>query len=123
MKADEKISIAHGAGGLYMHKLIKEHILPRFKQRRSVEIPLTLLTDSAVVNGIAFTTDSYTVKPLFFPGGDIGRLSISGTVNDLSVIGSEPLAISCALVIEEGFEIEKLDRICLLYTSPSPRDS
>ena len=111
MEVDDKISIAHGAGGLYMHKLIKEHILPRFKQRRVVEVPLSLLADSAVVDGIAFTTDSYTVKPLFFPGGDIGRLSVSGTVNDLSVVGGEPLAISCALVIEEGFEIKKLDKI------------
>lgn len=111
MSMDEKISIAHGAGGFYMHKLIKEHILPKFKQRRIIEVPLALLADSAVVDGIAFTTDSYTVKPLFFPGGDIGRLSVFGTVNDLSVIGSEPLAISCALVIEEGFEMEKLDRI------------
>ena len=108
---EERISMMHGGGGLYMHKLLKEHILPRFKPRRDAEIPLTLLADSAVINGIAFTTDSYTVKPIFFPGGDIGRLSVSGTINDLSVIGAEPIAISCALVIEEGFELSKLDKI------------
>jgi len=101
----------HGGGGLYMHKLLKRHILPRFKSRRGAEIPLALLADSAVIDGIAFTTDSYTVKPIFFPGGDIGRLSVSGTVNDLSVVGAEPIAISCALIIEEGFELSKLDKI------------
>lgn len=94
-----------------MHKLLKERILPRFKPRKNAEIPLALLSDSAVINGIAFTTDSYTVKPIFFPGGDIGRLSVSGTINDLSVIGAEPIAISCALVIEEGFELLKLEKI------------
>ena len=107
----ERVSILHGGGGLYMHKLLREHIVPKFKPRRNLEIPLSLLADSAVVDGIAFTTDSYTVKPIFFPGGDIGRLSVSGTVNDLSVVGAEPIAISCSLVIEEGLEFEKLDRI------------
>ena len=106
-----RVSILHGGGGLYMHKLLKEHILPKFRSRRSLEIPLSLLADSAVVEGIAFTTDSYTVKPIFFPGGDIGRLSVSGTINDLAVVGAEPIAISCSLIIEEGFEFEKLDRI------------
>ncbi len=110
-EVEERISIAHGGGGLYMHKLLKEHILPRFKAKRSVEIPLALLADSAVIEGVAFTTDSYTVKPIFFPGGDIGSLSVSGTVNDLSVVGAEPIAISCALIIEEGFELSKLDKI------------
>ncbi len=109
---EEHISILHGGGGLYMHKLIKEHIVPRFKPRRKgVEIPLRFLADSAVVQEIAFTTDSYTVKPIFFPGGDIGRLSISGTVNDLAVIGAEPIAVSCALILEEGFPLKKLDDI------------
>ena len=106
-----RISILHGGGGLYMQKLLKEHIIPRFKSRRFKEIPLDLLADSAVIGDIVFTTDSYTVKPIFFPGGDIGRLSISGTVNDLSVVGARPLGISCALILEEGFEIAKLERI------------
>ena len=106
-----RISILHGGGGVYMHKLLKEQIIPRFKPRRSLEIPLSLLADSAVIEGIVFTTDSYTVKPIFFPGGDIGRLSISGTINDLSVVGAEPLAISCALILEEGLELSKLDKI------------
>ncbi|MCD6236223.1 MAG: hydrogenase expression/formation protein HypE, partial [Thaumarchaeota archaeon] len=109
--SEDKISILHGGGGFYMHKLIKEHILAKFKTSKVAEIPLSLLADSAVVEDIAFTTDSYTVKPIFFPGGDIGRLSVSGTINDLSVVGAEPLAISCALVLEEGFALNKLDEI------------
>lgn len=110
--SEDRVSILHGGGGLYMHKLIKERIVPKFKPRkRFVEIPLSLLADSAVIEEIAFTTDSYTVKPIFFPGGDIGRLSVSGTVNDLAVIGAEPLAISCALILEEGFSLDKLDKI------------
>jgi len=108
---DDKVSILHGGGGVYMHKLLKELIVPRFKPKRKSEIPLSLLADSAVIEEVAFTTDSYTVKPIFFPGGDIGRLSISGTVNDLSVVGAEPIAVSCALILEEGFELSKLDRI------------
>jgi len=110
----EKVTILHGGGGLYMQRLIKEHILPKFgggRSRFNVELPLDALADSAVVEGIAFTTDSYTVNPIFFPGGDIGRLSVAGTVNDLSMVGAEPIAISCALLIEEGFPFEKLDTI------------
>ncbi|TFG67623.1 MAG: hydrogenase expression/formation protein HypE [Methanomassiliicoccus sp.] len=75
------------------------------------EIPLSALDDAAIVDGIAFTTDSYTVKPLFFPGGDIGVLSVAGTVNDICVMGAKPLALSCAMIIEEGFSEADLQRI------------
>lgn len=75
------------------------------------EIPLSALDDAAIVDSIAFTTDTYTVKPLFFPGGDIGLLAVAGTVNDLSVMGATPLALSCAMIIEEGFEEDALHRI------------
>ena len=79
---EERVGILHGGGGAYMHKFIKEHILPSFRSRRKfVEIPLKLLADSSVIEEIAFTTDSYTVKPIIFPGGDIGSLSVSGTVS------------------------------------------
>jgi len=67
--------------------------------------------DSAVVDGIVFTTDGHTVKPLFFPGGDIGSLSVYGTVNDISVMGAQPLAIASAMILEEGLEIEVLERV------------
>ncbi|MEM2082620.1 MAG: hydrogenase expression/formation protein HypE, partial [Candidatus Bathyarchaeia archaeon] len=69
------------------------------------------MDDSAVVNGIVLKSDSYTVKPIFFPGGDIGRLSVSGTVNDIAVMGGRPLALASGLIIEEGFPLQDLDRI------------
>lgn len=93
-----------------MHKLIENIFLNEFKN----EI-IEKLTDSAICNfenfDICFTTDSYTIEPIFFPGGDIGKLSICGTVNDLSVCGAIPLFFSSAFVIEEGFEIENLKKI------------
>ncbi|MEM2739898.1 MAG: AIR synthase related protein, partial [Candidatus Bathyarchaeia archaeon] len=110
MNRSERILMAHGAGGYLMHRLIKEHILSTLP-RDSFEVGLHALDDSAVVNGIVFKSDSYTVKPLFFPGGDIGRLAVSGTVNDISVMGGKPIALSLALVLEEGFPIDDLDRI------------
>jgi hydrogenase expression/formation protein HypE len=67
--------------------------------------------DSAVVEGIVFTTDAHTVKPLFFPGGDIGSLAVCGTVNDIAVMGSRPIAMASALVLEEGLEIEVLENV------------
>lgn len=63
------------------------------------------------MNGVVFTTDSYTVKPIFFPGGDIGRLAVAGTVNDIAVLGGDPAAISLALVMEEGFPLSDLEKI------------
>jgi len=99
------ISLGHGSGGRLTWDLIKD-ISKKFE---SVQ-----LTDSALLDAtqkIAFTTDSFVVHPLFFPGGDIGKLSVCGTVNDLSVMGAKPLFLSCALIIEEGFEEEKLKRI------------
>ncbi len=94
-----------------MHSLIRNHILKVLKPYMEFEVPLTALDDAGVCNGIVFTTDSYTVKPLFFNGGDIGRLSVSGTVNDIACIGGKPLALSLALIMEEGFPIDDLDRI------------
>jgi hydrogenase expression/formation protein HypE len=101
----------HGAGGSLMHSLIKEHVIKMLRPYKSFDVPLTLLEDSGVCNDIVFTTDSYTVKPLFFNGGDIGRLAVSGTVNDIAVTGGKPLALSLSLVLEEGFPLDDLDRI------------
>jgi hydrogenase expression/formation protein HypE len=101
----------HGAGGSLMHSLINERILKILKPYKNFDVPLSALEDSGVCNGIVFTTDSYTVKPLFFNGGDIGRLSISGTVNDIAVTGGKPLALSLSLLLEEGFPLDDLDRI------------
>ncbi|MEM4232717.1 MAG: AIR synthase related protein, partial [Thermoplasmata archaeon] len=93
-----------------MQEFIREFVLKELDHDFG-EIPLASLDDSAIVNGLAFTTDSYTVKPLFFPGGDIGRLAVAGTVNDLSVMGAEPVALSCAMIIQEGFLTDDLRRI------------
>jgi len=104
-----KIDLASGSGGEATKKLVSELFLKYFGNRE-----LQKLADSALVNvegKIAFTTDSFVVKPLLFPGGDIGKLAIFGTVNDLSVMGAKPLFISCAFIIEEGFDSEKLEKV------------
>ena len=93
-----------------MQEFIREFVLKELDHDFG-EIPLGALDDAAIIDGIAFTTDSYTVKPLFFPGGDIGTLAIAGTVNDLSVMGATPLALSCAMIIQEGFSSEDLHKI------------
>lgn len=107
----DRITLMHGAGGSLMHNLIQNHILRMLKPYMEFEVPLTALDDAGVCNGIVFTTDSYTVKPLFFNGGDIGRLAVSGTVNDIACIGGKPLALSLALVMEEGLSLNDLERI------------
>ncbi|KYH42552.1 MAG: hydrogenase expression/formation protein HypE [Candidatus Bathyarchaeota archaeon B26-1] len=104
------ITMAHGAGGALMQKLIKEYIL-KYLGGSGVEVPLEALDDAAVVDGIVLKSDSHTVKPLFFPGGDIGRLAVAGTVNDIAVLGAKPVALSLGLVLEEGFPIQDLERI------------
>jgi hydrogenase expression/formation protein HypE len=102
--------LAHGGGGQLMDDLIRHHILPRLKNDA-----LAGLGDSARLNlasgSVCFTTDSYVVKPLFFNGGDIGKLAVCGTVNDLAVAGSKPVALALSLIIEDGFEFEFLDKI------------
>ena len=107
---NKTILLSHGSGGVLTHSLINEVFVRHFTN------PLLVVQgDSSVfqVSGsnLAFTTDSYVVNPLFFPGGDIGRLAVSGTVNDLSVSGARPLYLSAGFIIEEGFLIEELERI------------
>lgn len=98
-----------------MEKLLRERILPKFRLRAAGPIGLDHLDDGAVLDlppgKLVFTTDSHVVKPLFFPGGDIGKLAVTGTVNDLVVMGARPVALSLALVIEEGFPLNELERI------------
>ena len=93
-----------------MQEFIREFVLKELDHDFG-EIPLGALDDAAIIEGIAFTTDSYTVKPLFFPGGDIGVLAVAGTVNDLSVMGAQPMALSCAMIIQEGFSGDDLHKI------------
>ncbi len=104
------VILAHGGGGKLTQELISEIFLPNFKNKF-----LSPLIDSAVLEfdklKLAFTTDSYVVKPIFFPGGDIGKLSVFGTLNDLSVMGAKPLYISASFIIEEGFSMNDLKKI------------
>ena len=106
----KRVTMAHGAGGTIMADLIKNHVLKHLGGS-SAEVPLEALDDSAVVDNIVLKSDSHAVKPLFFPGGDIGRLAIAGTVNDISMLGAEPFALTCGMVLEEGLPIADLDRI------------
>ena len=114
-KSSERVSLTQGAGGTAMMKLIADIALKELSLRRLGEVGLDELDDGATVplgdKTLVLTTDSHTVKPLFFPGGDIGRLAIAGTVNDLAVMGARPLAMACAVVLEEGFLIEDFRRI------------
>ena len=108
--SEQRISLAHGSGGVLSRRLLEDRILSFF------DSPLLApLADSAhldVAGGrLAFTTDTYVVDPPFFPGGDIGKLAVCGTVNDLAVTGALPKFLSCALVIEEGFALRDLDRV------------
>jgi hydrogenase expression/formation protein HypE len=107
---NDRILLAHGGGGQLTDELIRHHILPNLNNDVLAE-----LGDSAKLNlasgSLCFTTDSYVVKPLFFNGGDIGKLAVCGTVNDLAVAGSKPVALSLSLIIEDGFEFELLDKI------------
>ncbi len=106
----DKVLLAHGSGGRMMHSMLKDI----FFKHLGNDI-LERADDSAVIDveqgRLAFTTDSFVVKPVFFPGGDIGRLAICGTVNDLAVNGAEAKYISCGFIIEEGFPLEDLEII------------
>lgn len=93
-----------------MQELIAKSIAPFFP-KIEIEVPLDSMDDSAIVDDIVFTTDGHTVKPIFFPGGDIGSLAVSGTVNDIAVMGGKPLALSMSMILEEGLEIEVLERV------------
>jgi hydrogenase expression/formation protein HypE len=106
---DKTIILDHGSGGKLSHDLIKKTIAPYINNGL-----LEKMDDSAVfnINGrIAFTTDSFVVSPLFFPGGDIGKLAVCGTINDLSVVGASPLYLSLSLIIEEGLPLEDLEKV------------
>jgi len=106
---EDKILLGHGSGGKLSHRLLKEIIFPYFSN------PILDKADDAAVfdckGRLAFTTDSFVVQPLFFPGGDIGKLAVCGTVNDLAVMGAKPLYLTAACIVEEGFEISLLKKL------------
>ncbi|MDR0797382.1 MAG: hydrogenase expression/formation protein HypE [Nitrososphaerota archaeon] len=108
----ERITMLHGAGGMVMHNFVKDHIVKNFGGLDSfAEVPLEAMDDAAVIGDIVFKSDSHAVKPIFFPGGDIGRLSISGTVNDISALGADPCALASGFILEEGLPLDDLTRI------------
>jgi hydrogenase expression/formation protein HypE len=137
---DPRIVMGHGAGGRKMHRLIKNvfvrnlgspalrkladaAVLPGFHvqsgyshgfpRRKAVAVPCARTRGTApIFSSVAMTTDSYVVQPLFFPGGDIGKLAVCGTVNDLVVMGARPHYISLAFIIREGLEVTRLEAIC-----------
>lgn len=115
--ADDRIVMKHGAGGRAMRRLIEEVLTPGFAELgRPGDLGLAAMDDGAAMRlgdrWLVMTTDSHVVQPVFFPGGDIGRLSVSGTVNDLAMMGApDVLGLTCAVIVEEGFPREDLVRI------------
>ncbi len=110
--SEKTILLDHGSGGLASQKLISELFL------KHLDNPiLRNLEDSAVLENqpgrLAFTTDSYVVDPIFFPGGDIGKLAVHGTINDLAMRGAKPLCLSLGLILEEGFRLKELERVII----------
>ena len=102
--------MSHGGGGKDTSRLIEQIFLPAFTNEH-----LAMLHDGALLpipsNKIVFTTDSYVIQPIFFPGGDIGKLAVTGTINDLAMCGAKPTYLSCAFILEEGFLQADLRRI------------
>lgn len=112
----ETVQLAHGGGGRLMRSLIEGMLLPHFESApREEGADLPPPHDSVILQfggpRVAFTTDSFVVKPRFFPGGNIGKLAVYGTVNDLAMSGACPLFLSCALILEEGLPMDELERI------------
>ncbi|MCP4217190.1 MAG: hydrogenase expression/formation protein HypE [bacterium] len=106
---EKKIRLGHGSGGKLMNELINKLIRETFGTN-SLQLDDSAVLEAETKN-IAFTTDTFTISPIFFPGGDIGELAVNGTVNDLAVVGARPAYISCAFVLEEGLEMADLERI------------
>lgn len=116
----EKIKLSHGAGGVETHELIRKVLLPDISLKKVYDgIGLDEMDDSATIplkslslsSKVVVTTDSYTVSPIFFPGGNIGSLAATGTINDLAVMGARPIAVLDSIVVEEGFSVEQLRQI------------
>lgn len=113
---DEHVTLAHGAGGKASAALIGDVFLGAL-----TDPELARLGDSAIVGDLALTTDAFVVKPIVFPGGDIGELAVNGTVNDLAMAGADPLALALSVVIEEGFAVAALRRIAASVAGAAER--
>lgn len=109
MKVLEKILLGHGSGGELWHDLLEKVILPCFPEVQTLDGAILHFPNKGKV---VFTTDSYVVKPIFFPGGDIGSLAVNGCINDLAMMGARPVALSCGFILEEGFPVGELVTIC-----------
>lgn len=107
---ENKILLGHGSGGKLTRELIHRLFVKHFNNQI-----LAIQSDSAILTtnsrNLSFTTDSFVVDPIFFPGGDIGKLAVAGTVNDLAVSGARPLYLSCSFILEEGFYLDQLENI------------
>ena len=116
---DPRIVLAHGGGGELTKRLLEKHVLPKLANPM-----LNPLTDAAMLPSmtgqVCFSTDSFVVQPLFFPGADIGRLAVCGTVNDVAVMGAEVLALSLALVIEEGLLLASHEMLGVVHRHGTP---
>jgi hydrogenase expression/formation protein HypE len=110
LQPGERVVLGHGSGGRLSRDLLERVILPALGDSAPRSLDDSAAVDIGAGN-LAFTTDSYVVRPLFFPGGDIGRLAVCGTVNDLAMIGAEPVALTLACILEEGLPLETLSRI------------
>jgi hydrogenase expression/formation protein HypE len=112
---EDRVTALHGAGGELMGKFLAERVLPKFRLRAAGPIGLDQLDDGAVIvlppGQVVITTDNHVVKPFIFPGGDIGTLAVCGTVNDLAVMGARPVALTLALILEEGFALLDLEQV------------
>lgn len=115
----DKILLDHGSGGIAANRLVKEKITGKLSDEMPSSMEDCAVLDFPTGCCLAFSTDSYVVDPLFFPGGDIGSLAVHGTINDLAMRGAEPLCLSLALIIEEGFPISELERIIRSIASAS----
>ncbi len=108
---DDRILLAHGSGGVLSHELIEDVFARHFANPLLDPLGDSAVADALPPGRLAFTTDSYVVQPLFFPGGDIGKLAVCGTVNDVAVVGATPLYLSAGFILEEGLPMETLQRV------------
>src|SRR5262245_32718505 len=116
---DSHITLAHGSGGRAMHELIeglfleyfRNPVLERLEDQAVLDIAANRPGNGHASSRLAYTTDSYVVSPIFFPGADIGKLAINGTVNDLAMSGARPLYLSAGFILEEGLSVDDLKRI------------
>lgn len=110
---DTKVLLGHGSGGTMMKRIIDEIFFEAYAGDELLKgDDAAVLPEPALGQRLAFSTDSYVVTPHFFPGGDIGKLAVCGTVNDVATSGAKPLYLSCGFILEEGFPMEDLKRIC-----------